>query len=274
MPCHAYASINICSPPYRLHPCSPVLSKLFVTTGPSALIPCTQDDGQSYAMKRPIVDHREEVDSAAPVISSRSDHAASSNEVAVPATSGTGSCRATATQSAGGKPGQIEVSNDSASPPAALDALINTEIHTPRGDGGGGVGAGTGGNGAGNGLAVKKKSGLFGRRFFVGAEKNAAGRGNGGGASSGGGGSGGGGGGSGAGQQDHMFSALSVANTKGRDPAGVDERGSSSSRADKGGSGSAVSGGAHGASAGASRSGVSSASSSRKGHRGGVRGGG
>lgn len=58
---------------------------------------------------------------------------------------------------------------------SGLDALINTDILTPRADAGFGGGAGGGGNGGG----VKKK-GFIVRRFFGVAEKGANGRGGGG----------------------------------------------------------------------------------------------
>lgn len=101
-----------------------------------------------------------------------------------------------------------------------LDALINTEIHTPRPDFGGVLGATSGDGAAANGAGTchtgGKKKGFFSKRFFGGTEKNAAGR-NGSNNNS----SGGGGGNGGRYNDDPSASAFSNANLKGRDPAGM-----------------------------------------------------
>lgn len=62
-----------------------------------------------------------------------------------------------------------------------LDAFINTEILTPRADGGGILGASSGDGSVTNGAhvavtGVKKKGFFVVKRFFVGSEKNGAGR--------------------------------------------------------------------------------------------------
>lgn len=111
------------------------------------------------------------------------------------------------------------------SPLPALDALINTEIHTPRADGGGAL-AGGGGNGGNGGNGGKKKS-FFTKRFFVGAEKGGGARGN-------------AGLGVAAADNGSEFSALSAANAKGRDPSEVNGRNLTSSSAGRNAPGSAT----------------------------------
>lgn len=145
-----------------------------------------QDDDRAFVSA--MDDHREEVDSASPPIkSSRRGQVSRTGTASFPPSSGAAADGGNASSSVTGTPsvftsgsanstynGDVAKgkSSNGSMPTPGLDALINTEIHTPRGDGssdGGDIAAANGGGAVG----VKKKG--F-KRFFVGAEKSANGR--------------------------------------------------------------------------------------------------
>lgn len=193
---------------------------------------------------------------AATVAVQHSSAAATNNYMS---TSGAGSIPIKAGQSAAG-PGEldnVEVFCSTALSAPTLDALINTEIHTPPADGSGGVGAGGGGG--------KKKGFFTKKRFFVGTEKSSTGKNN---CSANAGG--------GRQHDDNGFSALSAANAKGREPSQKQASGdsrkqqqSSASCADLAGAVSAVTDDSSIQSASNNAGVVPTASSSRKSRDGG-----